>query len=304
MARITWIDAHVHVSDRSPEGTFRDRLLDDLVSVLDGADADLRLVISPDGHWLDTIRDEADGAHRANAFIHGLVEHAPGRLYGSCMVNPNFPEESIRIMETCFEEWGFVQLGEMLQYMFHFDMDCDASERIVRRAVAYDVPVQVHISTSNARVQPSSFGREQLLDLFAIAERVPEAQYILAHAVGNQADNPPVVDEYLDMVEERYGSWPDNFWMEIADFSSPGLCSALARVPARRLISGTDWTTRVGPPFLPFGSIFGIRSEDENPFPPSIQQLVGFLKQQGATDGTIARIAYRNAAELLSIAVE
>ncbi len=192
----------------------------------------------------------------------------------------------------------------MLQYMSHFEMDSDASERIVRRAVAYDVPVQVHISTSNARAQPSSFGREQMLDLFAIAERVPEAQYVLAHAVGNQAGNPPVVDEYLDLVEECYGAWPDNFWMEIADFSSPGLRSALSCVPADRLISGTDWTTRVGPPFLPFGSLFGIRSADENPFPPSVQELVGFLKRDGATDATIARVAYRNAAELLGITIE
>jgi hypothetical protein len=45
---------------------------------------------------------------------------APNRLYGSCTVNPNHLQESLRVMDRCFGEWAFVQLGEMLQYAMGF----------------------------------------------------------------------------------------------------------------------------------------------------------------------------------------
>jgi chromosome segregation protein len=57
---------------------------------------------------------------------------------------------------------------------------------------------------------------------------------------------------------------PDNFWVEIRDFDSPGVRSALARVRADRLLAGTDWVTRVGPPFLPYGCIFGVQRAEDN----------------------------------------
>jgi predicted TIM-barrel fold metal-dependent hydrolase len=285
-----------------PDGMRRDRLFDDLMEVLEGCDGDLRLVLSPDGAELSRMIRDPAAVVEGNRFIRDLVRRAPGRLMGSCTVNPHFLEESVRAMDLCFGEWGFVQLGEMLPYMMEYRIDCDAVERLVRKAVEYRAPVQVHLSTSNSRTHASSFGREQLLDLFACARRVPEANYILAHAVGTPKHDPPVVDEYLDMIEGVYGDWPGHFWMEVADFSSPGLRSALRRVPRNRLIAGTDWTTRVGPPFLPYGTVAAgiwVKSVEQNPYPPGISALVGFLRNQGATEADIRRIGYRNSAELL-----
>ncbi len=301
MTKPKWIDTHIHVSDRGRDGECRERLFEDLIAVLDGCDADLRFVISPDSQWNRIVKLEEDGAPRAAEFIHSLVERAPDRLHGSCFVNPNFLDAALKTMETCFEKWRFVQLGEMLQYMLDFEMNSDSVEALVRRAVEYDVPVQVHISTSNTRTVASSFGVDQLRDLFGLVERVPEAKYILAHAVGMPKDDPPVVDEYLDAVQKQYGNWPDNFWMEIRDFSSPGVRSALARVPHTRIIAGTDWTTRVGPPFLPYGTLFTSRAGEENPFPPRVASMIDFLKQAGATDEVAAAIGYKNAGELLGI---
>ena len=296
-----WLDTHIHVSDRNGDGTLRDGLLDHLLRVLDEAEADLRMVISPDGYWNRVVRDEPGGAHRANTFIHELVSAAPGRLYGSCIVNPNYRRESLRTMAVCFEEWGFVQLGEMLQYMFDFDMDHPDTEALVRKAVAYDVPVQVHVSTSNARSGASSFGREQLLDLLALSERVPEAKIVLAHAVGTPKADPPVVDEYLDVVGDRRGGWPELFWLEIRDVDSPGVRSVLARVPSDRLVCGTDWTTRVGPPFLPYGTIFGTGTSEENPYEPSVGEMARLLGAAGASEDIVREIGFGNAAALLRI---
>lgn len=296
-----WIDTHVHVSDLSSDGSHRDNLLDDLLHVLDAEEADLRLVVSPDTNWNRICRDEPDGCGRANEFIHGLVCRAPGRLYGSCIVNPNFADESLKTMETCFEKWGFVQLGEMLQYMFDFRMDSAPSARLVRAAADYGAPVQVHVSTSNSAQGGFSGGIEELEDLFGCVERVPEAKYILAHAVGTEQADPTVIDIYIDRIEKEFGRWPANFWAEIRDFSSPGLRSALQRIPNGRLIVGTDWTTRVGPPFMPYGMIFAVASADESPYPPCISSMVHLMDEAGAAAEVVAQVGFGNAAALLRI---
>ena len=296
-----WIDTHIHVSEIGEDGKRRERLLDDLIDVLDRCDADLRFVISPDIDWVRIVKEDEGGAAGASEFIHNLVRCAPGRLYGSCLVNPHFLDASLKVMEMCFERWGFVQLGEMLQYIMDYEMNSDSVERLVRQAMGYDVPVQVHISTSDRGEYPSSFGMKQLRDMFGIVERVPEAKYILAHAVGMPDDNPPVVDRYLDAVEEKYEQWPENFWVEIRDFNSPGVGSVIARVPSTRIIAGTDWTTRVGPPFLPYGTIFGVKSREENAYPPCVASMIAFLKEAGCTDEMVSQIGFENAAALFHI---
>jgi len=296
-----WLDAHIHVSAFGRDGTPRETLLDDLLAMLDACDADLRLVISPDGREMGRIGREPEAIVDGARLIHDLVRQAPDRLYGSCCVNPNFLDETLEAMDLCFGEWGFVQLGEMLQYMMGYDMDSDAAETVVRRAVELDVPVQVHISTAHKMEHKSTWGMEQLADLFGCVDRVPEAKYILAHAVGMPDDDPPVVVQYLDAIEQRFDGWPENFWLEIRDFDSPSLPPAVARVPATRLIAGTDWTTRIGPPFLPYGTIFAVTRAEDNPYPPSVAAMVGFLQQAGASDEAIEQIGWRNAAELFRI---
>jgi predicted TIM-barrel fold metal-dependent hydrolase len=302
MQQTKWLDTHIHVSDVGNDGEHRPRLLEDLLAVLDGAGADLRFVLSPDANWNRVVMQDENGVLRAAEFIHGLVSRAPGRLYGSCLVNPHFVDASLRAMELCFEQWGFVQLGEMLQYMMDYEMNTDPVEALVRAAVAYGVPVQVHISTSNYKVNGVPTGTAQLRDLIGLVERVPEADYLLAHLIGQPDDSPPVVDGYLDLIDDHYGEWPRNFWAEIRDFSSPGLRSAVERVPADRLVCGTDWTTRVGPPFLPYGMIFNVPSIEENPYPPSVTAMVQLAREAGATDEQVKALGFDNAAALLGVA--
>jgi len=307
MEKLKWIDAHIHVSDYSRDGTKRKDILPPLLEVLDSSGWDLRFVISCDGPYFTHMMQDGSQILKANRFIYDLVRRAPDRLYGSCMVNPSFLDESLSTMHACFEEWGFVQLGEMLQYVHKYQMNSDNVEKILRLATCFDVPVQVHISTSNSRTGPSSFGVEQLTDLLGAVERVPEAKYILAHLVGTDKDNPPVVDEYLDIIEKKYSRWPDNFWAEIASFNSPGVRSVLKRVPSNRLLAGTDWTTRIGPPFIPYGVICyvgtGALSLKDNPYPPSVDAVVDFLRKAGASYADIEKIGYKNAAKLFKMRI-
>jgi hypothetical protein len=43
-------------------------------------------------------------------------------------------------------------------------------------------------------------------------------------------------------------------------------------------------------------------AEAENPFPPKVESLVGFLRAAGASDAAISRIGCENAKELLKLA--
>lgn len=302
-----WIDTHIHASDIGPDGKKRERMLEDLLDLLDRCDADLRFAISCDGPYSGYMVKDPSQMLSANRMIYDLCRRAPGRLFGSCTVNPNFLDESLRVMDICFGEWGFVQLGEMLQYSMKYKMDSDAAEKVVRRAVKYDVPVQVHIGTYCAptlqwRYDVSGQGMDHLTDLLACAERVPEAKYILAHAIG--CGPTPQYISWADMILDTFAGcfsrYPTNFWIEIRDFQCKALPRAIREVPTTRLLSGTDWTTRIGPPFQSYGTMFGVREAD-NPFPPKVSSFVGFLRKAGANEADIERIGYDNARELYKL---
>ncbi len=297
-----WFDAHIHVSNMDTDRTSRGDILDALLAVLDASGTDLRFILSADFPWPSLMIEDAAMVLAANEFINDLVQRAPDRLYGAFTPNPHFLDESLRTMQLAFEQWGFVMVGEMVQYIFDYMMNSEEVVEITARAAAYDVPIQVHISTSTAGPQGQfdDGGTGQLEDFFGLVERVPEAKYILAHFIGTDTDNPPVVDGYLDQIEAHFGEFPDNFWAEIRDFNSPGVRTALDRIPGSRLIAGTDWVTRVGPPFLPYGMIFGHGTADENPYPPSVPNMANFLTDAGATPHDIEAIAFDNLATLLS----
>ena len=299
----SWLDTHVHVSDYDRDGKHRGDILDDLLEMIERSGEDLRLVLSADLHWVEEMRRAPEHLLEGNRLVYELVRRAPGKLYGACTINPHFLEASLEVMRVCFEEWGFVLFGEMLPYLMDYRMNWNPVVELTRAATGYGMPVQVHISTSNSGPQgpfPGG-GTEQLEDFMDLAERVPEGRYILAHLIGTAKDDPPVVAGYLDQIERRFGRFPDNFWAEIRDFNSPGVAEALRRIPREKIVAGTDWVTRVGPPFLPYGVIFGVELSEGDAYQPGIGSMVGCLKGAGADDGVVDRIGFGNAAKLLDV---
>ena len=305
MKKRQWIDTHIHVSDLGGDGKKREHMLDDLLDVLDRCDADLRFAISPDAKYMSDMRTDPAAMLAANQMVYDLCRRASGRLYGCCMVNPNFLDEALRVMKICFEEWGFVQLGEMLPYIHKYRMNDSATEKVVHLAARYDMPVHVHLGTywcKGAIPGDSMDGMNQMSDLLKVAERVPQAKYILAHAIGC-GPTPEYIswaNMYLDTLKGVFPKFPENFWVEIRDFQCPALPRAISEVPVTRLLSGTDWTTRIGPPFQPYGTMFDIKEKD-NPFPPEVSSFVGFLRKAGATEEDIVRIGSGNARELYKL---
>jgi hypothetical protein len=300
-----WIDTHIHISGVSPDGTVREHLADDVAAVLDGAGADLRFVAncceSDNAAEFSRMKVDPEWVLEGSRHIHMLTERLPGRVYGAFLPNPHFLDASLAAAEVAFGQWGFVMLGEMVQYLMHYRMNSDPVERLVRQAVEFDVPIQVHISTSNSAQGSFSSGTEELLDFLELVQRVPEAKYLLAHFVGSPKAAPTVVEGYLDIIDRELGGWPENFWAEIIHFHSPGVPVALARIPHDRLMAGTDWVGRPGPPFLPYGIVYGVQSPEQNPYPPRVASLADFLVAAGASQETVQAIAYGNAGKLLGL---
>jgi predicted TIM-barrel fold metal-dependent hydrolase len=302
-SHIAWIDTHIHISDLGPDGQPREGVLEALLNQLDRADADLRFVVSCDVPYARAMKDDPSLINRANRMVYDFVRQAPGRLFGSCMVNPRFLTESLKTMEHCFEKWGFVQFGEMLQYMHGYELEGAESIETIRRAAAYGVPVQVHLGTYwHKDYRGGVDGMDQMRGLLRVAARVPEARYVLAHAIGCGPTKEwvPWADWYLDCLNAYFATYPRNFWIEIRDFQAPALARILREVPGDRILAGTDWTTRLGPPFPAYGTMFGL-SEAENPFPPAVSSMIGFLRKAGAAESLIEQIAFRNAQELLKV---
>lgn len=291
-----WIDTHVHLDPAT--GQTPADLAPGLQEVFAREPVDLRFVASPGMAGIQRMVDRADGVVQAQEDIRSLMQLFPHRVFGSCMVNPHFMNASLEAMDRCFGEWGFVQLGELVTYLMNYNMSSPAAEQIVRKAVEHGVPVHVHISTSNAKPQGHfSSGEEELTDLLNLVDKIPDGRYIVAHGVGAPLIDPPVIDTYLDLVESRYGSWPPNLWIEIMHFHAAGVRSALERIPSTRILAGTDWDTSGPPPYPPYGTVFG-PAEDEQPYPPFVASLVGFLETAGADAAAVRRIAYQNAGEL------
>ena len=108
-------------------------------------------------------------------------------------------------MDVAFGEWGFLMLGEMVKYMMHYRMNSDPVERLVRKAMEFDVPVHVHISTCNSAQGSFTSGTEELLDFPAAGAAGAGGEVHSRPFRGMPAVNPTVVEGYLDIVDHDIG---------------------------------------------------------------------------------------------------
>ena len=302
-----WIDTHIHLCDYDRNWKKRDHFLEALGQLLDSSDADLKLIASPDGLYNQKAITEPSYILKQNQFIHEVCQEFPGRVYGTCFITPNAYEESLQAINTCFGEWGFVMLGEMLGYMMNFRLTDDNCIKLMRRATEFDVPIQVHLGTyvlmKEYAANSSMDGIQQFAELIRCNELLPNAKWIMAHAIGRAPDPQfiPWANMFLDILQGHYGGLPENFWIEIRDFYCSALPRLLREVPHDKLLAGTDWTTRIGPPFAPYGTCFEATQGQPTPYDPSIAVFIDYLKQAGANDKTIEMIAHLNAEKLLKI---
>jgi len=288
-----WIDSHVHIRGYSPDRGPRDFPIDAIAQVMEADEDHLVWVISHSFPGSNAIKeDPATGLRWSNEGQYRLLQEAPpGKMFGSAAIHPDAVKQSREDLDLFGGERGFVQVGEILGYSMGFPLDSPQMIEIARHAAKLGLPLQCHCSTGG---QP--FGN-QIRQTIRLAQEVPEAKVIAAHALGG--GNSWM---HITAAEVYYAMGGDNLWLEIRDFNHRDcLRAAVERLGADRLIAGTDWIARDDPPFPPYGILFPENDVNEMPYPSCVASLVGFLRESGCTEEDVDRIACRNSISLFGL---
>ena len=111
MAGLEWIDTHVHVSALDETGKERSFRPEDFLAVLEREPATLRCTLSVDAPEIYRMKEDPAWIMRANRFVHEVCQVAPDRIFGSCLVNPNFLEASLACMDSASATGGLSSSG-------------------------------------------------------------------------------------------------------------------------------------------------------------------------------------------------
>ncbi len=79
-----------------------------------------------------------------NREVARYVEKYKGRFLGACVVNPLFIDESLREIEDCHKQLGFVWVGELCNYMAPFEYTIKEFEMLVEQVVKLNMVLDVH----------------------------------------------------------------------------------------------------------------------------------------------------------------
>jgi len=283
----------MHVRAHSPDGGPCDIALDDIVRVLDDSEADLRWVCTVDSPEMGRLRDEPEAVLWASEGLDELIAPARGRLFGSCIVHAGAVKQSREALDRFVGERGFVQVGEVHGPRWGPEIDCPGMLELVRHAAEVGAAVQIDCPINH----PGAAAR--LHEVLNLARAVPEANLIAAHAIAG--DNSFA---YILAGETYFADGGENVYFEISDFSRRDYVrAAYEHLGPDRLIVGTDWHTYGDPPFLPYGTLLGVRSVDDNTYPSTVASLVGFLQEAGVAEEDIEKIASGNLLRILALDV-
>jgi len=235
-------------------------------------------------------------------------------------IDPRAVKQSHEDMDLYVGERGFVQVGEVEGLPHGFSLDCPEMVELARHAAKLGAPVQLHCSTADS---PTGEHMRQALHL---AAAVPDANFIIAHAIGGRNSY-----QYILATENYLARGLDNIYLEIVQFHVRAyLRSAYEHLGPDRLLVGTDWATYHNPPYLPYGahptlvshpdfwrdagvkgfsqwgpefwfSSMFVLDLRENPYPCRVESFVGFLREAGVSEEDIDKIGSGNAIRLFRL---
>ena len=101
-----------------------------------------------------------------NREVARYVDKYKGRFTGACVVNPLFIEESLKEIEYCHDQLGFVWIGELVNYMIPFDYTVKEFELLVHHASKLNMVLALHTEKG---------------EMEYIAQKFPNATIAFAH---------------------------------------------------------------------------------------------------------------------------
>lgn len=215
------VDCHVHLHGQGQTAMenvdFRLRYADRL-----GIDA---LIVSLG----ETTRRQpsADDLVADNNWVRDAVEYCPERIYGLVYASPNHIDETLDAMER------HIRNGPMVGLKMWLCRRCNdpAYDPIVEYAVELGVPIQQHTwikSTGNLVTESTPW------DLVELAQRHPQAQFVMAHSGGNWEKGIRIVRDQANIAIDLCGGDPETGQTEYA----------VGLLGADRVLFGSDATGR------------------------------------------------------------
>lgn len=101
-----------------------------------------------------------------NREVARYVEKYKGRFLGACVVNPQYIEESLKEIEYCHNQLGFVWVGELCNYMVPYLYSISEFEMLVEQTVKLNMVLALHTEQG---------------EMEYIAEKFPKATIAFAH---------------------------------------------------------------------------------------------------------------------------
>jgi predicted TIM-barrel fold metal-dependent hydrolase len=101
-----------------------------------------------------------------NREVAGYVEKYKGRFLGACVVNPQYIEESLREIEYCHNQLGFVWVGELCNYMVPYLYSIREFGMLVEQVVKLNMVLALHTERG---------------ELEYVAQKFPRATIAFAH---------------------------------------------------------------------------------------------------------------------------
>ena len=101
-----------------------------------------------------------------NREVARYAEKYKGRFLGACVVNPLYIDESLREIEDCRKQLGFVWVGELCNYMAPFEYTIKEFQMLVEQVVKLNMVLDVHT---------------ELEEMEYIIQKFPQATIVFPH---------------------------------------------------------------------------------------------------------------------------
>lgn len=101
-----------------------------------------------------------------NREVARYAEKYKGRFLGACVVNPLYIDESLREIEDCRKQLGFVWVGELCNYMAPFEYTIKEFQMLVEQVVKLNMVLDVHT---------------ELKEMEYIIQKFPQATIVFPH---------------------------------------------------------------------------------------------------------------------------
>jgi predicted TIM-barrel fold metal-dependent hydrolase len=158
-----------------------------------------------------------------NREVARYVEKYKGRFLGACVVNPQYIEESLREIEYCHNQLGFVWVGELCNYMVPYLYSISEFEMLVEQVVKLNMVLALHTEQG---------------EMEYIAQKFPQAAIAFAH-FGDDHEYDDIFKR-IDMVAQN-----PNFYLDTSGYGHDRvgvLEYAVKTIGPDRVLFGSDFS--------------------------------------------------------------